>query len=231
MFKNLLFKDLIKKEKVFDTIIHFPNYSMFFVLFREIYFRGDYQISLSNKPSIFDYGANIGMASLYFKHQYPDALIECYEPDDNNYYFLKKNTSKFVDIKCHKLAVSDSNKSLPFCESSSGSLVSKVDSHGTKKVKAKLITEIIKYKSDLVKMDIEGSENQVVAKLVRSKRLDLVDNYIIEYHHSGDKSKLGNFVSYFENKGYGLQLRATNLRLAEKHKNQNILLRIYRKKK
>lgn len=47
---------------------------------------------------IFDLGANIGMAAVYFAQQYPDAKIYSVEPDQENYELMLKNTKKIPNI-------------------------------------------------------------------------------------------------------------------------------------
>ena len=51
----------------------------------------DRQRSKGRRPLVVDAGANIGAASLYFAHRWPDALIVSVEPDASNYELLCKN--------------------------------------------------------------------------------------------------------------------------------------------
>ena len=46
---------------------------------------------------IFDIGANIGIAALYYAVTYPDALIYCFEPLPQNIELLRRNTARFND--------------------------------------------------------------------------------------------------------------------------------------
>jgi FkbM family methyltransferase len=48
-------------------------------------------LSNSEKPIIIDAGANIGLATLWFKAQYPKATIISIEPDAENFAVLKEN--------------------------------------------------------------------------------------------------------------------------------------------
>ena len=53
-------------------------------------------------------------------------------------------------------------------------------------VKVDKLSNYIKQKVDLLKIDIEGAEIDVLTDLFRSKKLNLVENMIIEYHHHID---------------------------------------------
>src|SRR5690242_20280412 len=51
-------------------------------LFEEIFIDRDYEPPTGSViRSIVDAGANIGLSTLYFRQRFPDAIIECFEPD------------------------------------------------------------------------------------------------------------------------------------------------------
>ena len=66
-----------------------------FLVFNEIFEHGEYEHvhkwDLSPDPRIFDLGANIGFASVYFMSVYPDAHILAVEPDEDNCRLIQKN--------------------------------------------------------------------------------------------------------------------------------------------
>jgi FkbM family methyltransferase len=53
--------------------------------------RGFYQIPNDTPESIVDCGANIGSFSLHAKPHFPNANLDCYEPDPQNFELLTKN--------------------------------------------------------------------------------------------------------------------------------------------
>jgi FkbM family methyltransferase len=57
--------------------------------------RSRYEDILSNgkRPVIIDAGANIGLAALWFRAQFPDATVISIEPDADNFAVLKENVS------------------------------------------------------------------------------------------------------------------------------------------
>ena len=52
--------------------------------------RYDAILAGGKRPLIVDAGANIGLASLYFRDQYPDALIVAVEPEPGNFAMLRR---------------------------------------------------------------------------------------------------------------------------------------------
>lgn len=70
-------------------------------LYREIFIRGEYDIDFMNNFSpeiIFDFGANIGLTSLFFHKKYPFSRIFAFEPDKSNYLMLTKNVEFYQQI-------------------------------------------------------------------------------------------------------------------------------------
>ena len=58
----------IKSLKHNGLLFHFVNRKEFEILWRDIFQKEEYKIDLNNpKPLIFDVGAHIGLATIYFK--------------------------------------------------------------------------------------------------------------------------------------------------------------------
>ncbi len=75
-------------------------------VFWQIFVNKEYDINFGHKPQIIiDGGANIGLASIYFKNKYPDATIIAVEPDMENVTVLKLNMEQYdnIHIKCAAL--------------------------------------------------------------------------------------------------------------------------------
>lgn len=83
-----------------------------FYIYEEIFVRDQYRIKVEDlrkfvalketahpKPkTILDLGGNIGLASVYFANQYPDAQIYTVEPDRENFELLQKNVSIYANV-------------------------------------------------------------------------------------------------------------------------------------
>ena len=86
-------------------------------LYREIFVRQHYYFSADNdSPVIFDCGANVGVATFYFKWLYPKARVEAFEPDPNTFAVLETNVARnrLTDVVAHNCAVWDENGQIEF---------------------------------------------------------------------------------------------------------------------
>jgi FkbM family methyltransferase len=67
--------------------------------YAEILLRGQYALDLTFSPkTIVDAGANIGMASIYFTHRYPEAKIIAIEAEASNFAVLARNVRPYRAI-------------------------------------------------------------------------------------------------------------------------------------
>jgi FkbM family methyltransferase len=86
---------------------------------------------------------------------------------------------------------------------------------GTKiKVKAVRMSNLIQQEVDFLKMDIEGAESIVLNELDSSKKIELIKEGVIEYHHNmGTEIKgLCDFLNIFEKNGYLYKINAKTVK-------------------
>lgn len=139
-----------------------------YAVFQQVFQEGEYDAVLNFTPEfIIDCGANIGLASLYFKAKYPNATIVAVEPEGSNYALLEENLSYYYpDIytlrsgiwnKAAMLSVHDE-----FESGNWGFTVKETDGAPENAVPAITISDILgkygKEEIDLLKIDIEGAE-------------------------------------------------------------------------
>ena len=121
MFKKIILYKLLKKHfKFLDSValfigiklekemIYLPNLKRKIYLrkntkdletFEEIFLTNLYNTQLPFQPkTIVDAGANIGLASLFFKLKYLNSEIIAIEIEKNNIEILKKNTIKLTNF-------------------------------------------------------------------------------------------------------------------------------------
>ncbi|MFI6509058.1 FkbM family methyltransferase [Streptosporangium sp. NPDC050855] len=83
------------------------------VIYREIFVEESYLrdgFPSTGLDVIFDIGANIGLASIFFKQRHPDALVVAAEPGPDTYAALRENFDRHVPSGvAHEVAVSDRN--------------------------------------------------------------------------------------------------------------------------
>ncbi|GHT75650.1 hypothetical protein AGMMS50262_11590 [Bacteroidia bacterium] len=143
-----------------------------FCIFDEVIMRGsyDYHFPADFQPkTIIDCGANIGLATVFFKNRFPQAKIFSVEPASSNFSVLQKNTGQFSNITLYQAGVWDKTANLvienydtqyPF-----GFTVKETEQECENSFKAVTIEQIMKEnnldKIDILKIDIEGSEKEI----------------------------------------------------------------------
>lgn len=133
--------------------------------------------ALDSAPRIIDGGANIGLASLYFKRLYPAARITAFEADPAIHAVLADNLRRngAGDVETVHAALWTERGEIDFrCEGAdSGAVDSLAGSlRGTvRRVPAVRLRDILdKEAVDLLKLDIEGAERAVLGDCGRSLR-------------------------------------------------------------
>ena len=127
-------------------------------------------VSPSPAPRILDCGANIGLASLFFRRLYPDARITAFEADPALFQILSANLAGngAQDVETRHAAVWTSTGTLTFqCEGSDSGMISTlpgaVAGRATTVPSLRLRDVIDQGPVDLLKLDIEGAEGAVLA--------------------------------------------------------------------
>jgi len=156
--KNLSFPILLRK-KTSDVKI-----------FNQVFLNREYDYKLTIEPKfIIDCGANIGLASLFFKSKYPNATICAIEPETSNYKALVSNTNRHDSITTIQSGIWNKNVLLKVEDiwnfGKWGFVCSETDVEAENTTKAISISEIMKRfnreEIDILKMDIEGAELEV----------------------------------------------------------------------
>jgi FkbM family methyltransferase len=137
----------------------------------EILLRGEYDFDLPFSPkAIVDAGANIGMASIYFVHRYPEAKIIAVEAEASNFAVLARNVKPYPAIVPVHAALWNQDGEISVSKPDPASGASGNWGFVTRqgagaKVRAitmrTLMEEMQIQTVDLLKVDIEGAEKEV----------------------------------------------------------------------
>lgn len=195
-------------SKVGKYEVYYENLQEFRSLRREIFDRNNYYFETENKqPVIVDVGAHIGLSSLYFKKLYPEARILCVEPNPVNIRLLRQNieVNRLENVAVVEAAVDvvtgerelyvDGTGNKWF---STGSFTKKAwdgsQENKAIKVATKTLDELVDWPVDLLKMDVEGAEQEVL--MSSSKALGQVRQLMVEYHpiHGNSIVELAEFL-------------------------------------
>ena len=229
-----------KKEKIFGFKLSFFSYPAFLMSFDEIFIKKDYYFNAEKtSPRIIDCGANIGLATIFFKKLYPKSRIISFEPDKRVFEMLKKNTeiNKLESVELHNKAVSGSEGKIMFYfdQKNPASLAMSTDKKrmpkASVKVNATMLSKHIKEEVDFLKMDIEGAEGIVIEEMSSKNKLRLIKEMVIEYHHHIDKKKdnLSKILGILEKNNFGYHISSAPDGIAQKAKFQDILIYAYKK--
>lgn len=138
--------------------------------FNHVFVDLSYRLNINFTPKfIIDCGANIGLATVFFKQAYPNAQIVSIEPEKSNYEMLLKNTKEYSNISCINAGVWSKNAILKVEDERGignwGFTCREVDKEDDTTVRAVSIRDIMeKYQQeeiDVLKIDIEGSEKEL----------------------------------------------------------------------
>lgn len=128
-----------------------------------------FRTKLDHTPkTIIDCGANIGLASIYFKSRFPDVHIIAVEPEKNNFILMSENLQQYKDIICENIGIwnKETYVSVRFPDSiNSGFSFKEAPEYSEGSIKALSITDLMKKHSleqiDILKIDIEGAEKEL----------------------------------------------------------------------
>lgn len=152
----------------------------------QIFGRKEYDFKMRNIPEvIIDAGANIGMATLFFKKRFPDAKIIALEPDHDNFTLLNKNTKHLTNVISINAGLWSHHTNLklsnPDAEPWAYHFEETMDVNS---IMAFGLDDLVKKynleKIDLLKIDIEGAECQVFRN--PGKWLEHVTTVVVECH-------------------------------------------------
>ena len=172
--------------KTGETNLIHPNFRFidsesFINQFIEIY-RNDilsFNTDRSN-PLILDCGSNVGVSVCYFKSIFPSSKIIAFEPDLEIFSVLKQNTRCFdpSELKIHNKAVWTEETNLSF--QPNGADGGRLLSQGEQSVSAVKLSDYLKTKVNMLKMDIEGAEKFVLPSIAQN--LKNVEHLFLELH-------------------------------------------------
>jgi FkbM family methyltransferase len=161
------------------------------LLYRQIFERHEYDVPVSRPPRvIIDAGANVGLASVFFAHRFPDARIIAIEPEAHNFALLASNVAEYPNVVPVKAALWHTNTVLDLFDPGLGPWGYVVGRAGEMPGTWRQHTDAVTLdkvmqthgldRIDLLKMDIEGSERGVLAQA--ATWIDRVDALIVELH-------------------------------------------------
>jgi FkbM family methyltransferase len=206
------------RVRILDMNVNYFDRGPLFTMFIEIFMRQEYAfVARTESPLIVDAGANIGLATLFFKHRYPDARVLAFEPEPDTFAMLRRNVSgnHLSDVSLFQLALGRDIGSVRL-QGSPGNLGTTtmdgvwVDPPTDRLVEVARLSSFIEEPVDMLKLDIEGAEQAVLEDLVAASKLHLIREMVVEYHHhlAPEESSLGDLLALLDANGFGYQVAA-----------------------
>lgn len=169
-------------------------------IFEEIFLLDEYRFTTRREPTlILDIGANVGYASIYFTHRYPNARILAVEPEASNIEWLRKNTAPYPNINVVEAGIYNKPTRLKLVDagakSSDFQLVECAPvEDGIEAITVDNLLDLGQSTyADIVKIDIEGGEKELFED--NTEWLGKVDTVAIELH---DRFKPGCKASFLQ---------------------------------
>ena len=206
-FEYLLSRDRYDGEEIIllNKPFKISDGHAFYYSHREIFLDEIYQFhSTRQNPTIIDCGSNYGTSILYFKNLYPKAKIIGIEADSNIFDILNRNIHQhnFNDVTLINKAISNQIGPIHFFSEGAdgGRIHTNLESKNIYEVETIPLDDLIENNVDFLKMDIEGSETDVIC---HSNKLKQVNEIFIEYHSfvDGDQ-RLGDLLSCLTENGF-----------------------------
>lgn len=210
-----------EKTKIGRYEVRYQNRKELNILKEEIFQNEIYSVNIAKDRKkelrIVDVGAHIGLATLYFKSLYPNSHITCFEPNPTLFTLLNENIfhNGLENVRTHNMAIAKNTGLKEFHIDSSEEQAFSTGSfrknawNGKQKskpitVKTKPLSNFVKEKTDLVKLDVEGVEYEVLKELQNSGCLENIENMIIEYHPIKGQN-VNNIISLLQESGFNLK--------------------------
>jgi FkbM family methyltransferase len=174
---------------ILGPVIQVPCPRTFLYLYREIWERDIYRLPDGlEEVFVLDVGANIGLASIRIKRQYPSARVTAFEADPDIAEMLRLNLAAFGlgDVKVVRAAVSGPvSADLYFLRDAGGTGGRLTTEAVGERVRTVDLRDYLSGPTTFLKVDIEGAEGGVIANV--RDRLDGVELAFIEYHSFVDR--------------------------------------------
>ncbi len=156
---------------------------------------------VDNVSIIVDIGANIGIASAYFRVLYPNAKIICFEPDPLAFHLLKLNSAELGNCDLYRFGLYSDDITKAFYSSLVTACYSSV--HKNRYATFPRIVQFVKAgsflksigieKIDILKIDTEGCETQILKDLF--EMLGNVKIIYLEFHSEEDRRIIDQILS------------------------------------
>jgi FkbM family methyltransferase len=185
-------------------VLRYSDLHSFYHQSRQIFGERLYDFKCPNPaPVILDCGAHIGMASLFFKEQYPAARIKAFEADAVLADMCRANFASFgvADIEISEAAVWTHDRSVSFKHTHDDAGYVSEDADAERVPSVRLKTLLAQGPVQMLKLDVEGAEFDLIEDC--GEDLAAAERLIVEVHAMGsEQAKIGTLLGHLERLGF-----------------------------
>ncbi|SCX92144.1 methyltransferase, FkbM family [Nonlabens sp. Hel1_33_55] len=223
---------------LFNKQVTIPDSASFLFMYDEIFKKEIYKFKSDvDTPYIIDGGANVGLATIYFKNLHPKSRVVAFEPDSKIFEILKSNIDAFNydDVHLYNIGLLDYDGDISFSQegADAGTVVLNENQVGSiSTIKVGTLGPFLKKTVDFLKLDIEGAETKVLVDIKDS--LENVKRIFIEYHSFVDKDQtLYSILEILYSNGFRVFINSPGLHnhqpfiKVETYNNMDMQLNIY----
>ena len=189
--------DSVISYKLFGYKLKGCNNESLQFLIKEIFIDKIYNLGKAfnnDHLKIIDIGSNIGLSVLFFKKYFRNAVIHAYEPNESSFELLRQNVERnnFSNVHLFQTAIANNDGVFYPEEGFNPCSVNQrfsVQENNNKPVRCLRLTNLLQSDNiDCVKMDIEGSETDVLTNVINNNCLTKVCCWLIEFHKDGEQT-------------------------------------------
>lgn len=178
-----------------------PN---FYMQYKDEFINRIYQFTTQRPaPFIIDGGCNMGMSILHFKHIYPQARIIGFEPDPSIFQLVSENLvrNKINDVQLVNAGLAAEDGEMSFIPD--GQAGGQLSSAGQIRVKMERLSKYLGDTVDFLKLNIEGTELDVLKEVAETGNLRNVRELVLEYHGwPKQEQRLGDILNLLDSQGF-----------------------------
>jgi FkbM family methyltransferase len=195
-----------------DQPVRFVDSASFLSAYRAIFEQEIYNFTPSNTPPvIIDGGANVGLATLYWTEQFPEANITGFEPDPQVFETLQWNVQRWEagNVSLVQKGLWSEETTLEFASDGADAGHVSTEDDGADTTHEVPVTRLVPYLRepiDLLKLDIEGAEAEVLVDA--AGHLGSVQNLFVEYHsYVGEEQRIDEILQVVRETGFRVHIQ------------------------
>ena len=189
------------------------------LLYREVVLHHSYRPAraVRDEPLIVDAGANIGLATLSFARAWPAGRVLAFEPSPDACAAVERTieANDLTGVTLHAAALTADGRTIQLTQSAdrpasptAAVRADEPDDGSSVAVASLRLSDVLadEERIDMLKLDVEGSEHEVVDDLRASGTLGRIDNVIAEVTSGRQQPPIGPTITALEEAGLVVQV-------------------------